>query len=276
MPRKLFCEYNKVFYRISLQKEYLKRDIYDAFSSDIFANTSSTTPLPVIVKGARSKLLKKLDGVDMSAQEHKVTNLKIALKNINGLVIYPNETFSFWHSIGKPTVKKGYLSGLTLTNGAIGYSIGGGLCQLSNITQWLILHSPLQVTELHHHSDAIFPDTERRVPFGTGTSVFYKNVDYRFKNETDQPVQLQLWCDETDLCGELRTTKDFPYKYRLVEENHYFAKENGRYYRNSSIYRIIKDRQNSVILEKELILQNHSAVLYDSSKIPTELIKETT
>ena len=49
--------------------------------------------------------------------------------------------------------------------------VGGGLCQMANMIHWLILHTPLEVTELHHHSDALFPDVKRRVPFGTGTSI---------------------------------------------------------------------------------------------------------
>lgn len=57
----------------------------------------------------------------------------------------------------------------------------------------MVLNSPLTVTELHHHTDALFPDSGRRVPFGTGTSIFYKNVDYRFRNDTDTPVQLLIW-----------------------------------------------------------------------------------
>ena len=48
------------------------------------------------------------------------------------------------------------------------------------------MHSPLKVTELHTHSDALSPDHGTRVPFGTGTSVSYNYVDYRFKNITNQ------------------------------------------------------------------------------------------
>ncbi len=33
---------------------------------------------------------------------------------------------------------------------------GGGLCQMANMIHYLVLNSPLEVTELHHHSDALF------------------------------------------------------------------------------------------------------------------------
>lgn len=33
---------------------------------------------------------------------------------------------------------------------------------MANMIHWLVLHTPLEVTELHHHSDALFPDVKRR------------------------------------------------------------------------------------------------------------------
>lgn len=51
-------------------------------------------------------------------------------------------------------------------------------------------------------------------------------------------------------------------------------KEGDHYYRNSMIYREKVDRITEQILEKELILKNHSKVMYDPKLIPTELIKQ--
>lgn len=139
---------------------------------------------------------------------------------------------------------------------------------------WLVLNSPLTVTELHHHTDALFPDERRRVPFGTGTSVRYNNVDYRFKNNTDQNVQIVVWCENGELCGELRSEREFPCRYKLVEENHHFRKEGKDYYRISQVYRIVIDRLTNEELYKELILDNHSKVMYDHNLIPKEQIRE--
>ena len=55
-----------------------------------------------------------------------------------------------------------------ISSGGFRSGVGGGLCQLANMVHWLLLNSPLTVTELHHHSDALFPDERRTVPFGTG------------------------------------------------------------------------------------------------------------
>ena len=274
--RKLFCERGKICYNISLVKEYLLRDIRDIISvmrGTRFAKTHTAEEMPVILKGHLSVIARKLSGVDMELQRNKETNLIIAARRINGLIIRPGEIFSFWRLVGKPTAKKGYLEGLTISRGRLGRAIGGGLCQLANLIHWLIHNSPLEVTELHHHSDALFPDERRRVPFGTGTSVFYKNVDYRFKNTLSEPVQLLVWVDKGVLYGELRGNTPPKYRYVIREEEHHFKKEGEDFFRCSKIYRDIFDRESGELLRYELILTNHSKVMYDHSLIPKGEIK---
>lgn len=271
MNRKLFCQISPLTYKISILKEYLKIDILDLIRNIKFAKSKVTEPFPIIVKSHRSKILRELNGVDLGLQVNKQNNLLIAGKKINHIVVMPGETFSFWKLIGRPTQKSGYLNGLAISSGNLSTSIGGGLCQLANLIHWLVLHSPLEVTMLFHHSDAIFPDSQRRVPFGTGTSVFYKHIDYRFKNTTNQPIQLLIWQSEGDLCGELRTTDKFPHRYKIEERDSGFIKENEEYYRVSKVYKLTIDNNNKTISEN-LILDNHSKVLYDYSLIPRDQI----
>ena len=271
MKRKYFCEISPLCYKISKQKENMLHDIKDILHKEKFSDTFSDTPLPIVIKNHSSEIMRNLSGVDMKLQQNKKTNLKLASDKINGIIINPGETFSFWKLVGSPTKEKGYLDGLVIQRGELGRGTGGGLCQLANLIHWLVLNSPLTVTELHHHSDAIFPDAHRKVPFGTGTSVSYKNFDYRFKNTTDRPVQLLIWQKDGVLFGELRSDKKFPFVYRIIEENYGFIEEEGVFYRVSQVYRLTLDR-NKQIIHKEVILNNHSKVLYDYSLIPENQI----
>ncbi|MCQ2738261.1 MAG: VanW family protein [archaeon] len=273
MARKLFCEISPLTYKISLFKECMIRNIKDILSDEKIAKKQISEELPNIVKSNSSILIRKLHGVDIKLQENKVTNIELACKKINGIVIKPGETFSYWKVVGKTTKKEGYKEGLVVTRQGLKSGFGGGLCQMANMIHWLVLNSPLTVTELHHHSDALFPDERRRVPFGTGTSVSYSNIDYRFKNTTDQDVQILVWCENGELCGELRSEKEYPYRYKLVEENHHFKKEGEFYYRISQVYRLVIDRKTNKEIDKELILDNHSKVLYDYKLIPKDQIR---
>lgn len=271
--RKLLCQTGKIGYWISLHKEYLLRDVKTFLSGEHYAKTFDKTPMPCLVKGHTSILMRRLHGVDMRLQQGKVTNLRLAVEKLNGIVIRQGESFSFWGLIGAPTQKRGYTEGLVIAGTQLKAGVAGGLCQLANMTHWLVMNSPLTVTELHHHSDALFPDERRTVPFGTGTSVFYKNVDYQFRNDTDQPVQLLFWLTDTDLCGELRTTKPFPHRYRIVEENNHFVQESDGWYRVSKVYRKVIDRETNQEIAKELVLDNHSRVMYDPALLPKEQIR---
>lgn len=274
MARKLFCEYGPVCYKISKKKEALKKDTKDFFQGRKFATKIDKNSFEHIWKGDTRIILRELHGVDMQLQVNKKTNLILAAEKLDGIVIEPGQEFSFWNLVGETSAKKGYLEGLVINNGKLQKGVGGGVCQMANMIHWLVLHSPLQVSELHHHSDALFPDSKRRVPFGTGTSVCYKAVDYRFKNTTDTPVQLRIWVDDNMLCGELRAGKPLDIKYRIFEEdNHYSRDTDGLFYRNSRIYRVTTSRETGEEINRELILKNHSKVLYDYSLIPEDEIR---
>lgn len=87
-------------------------------SSNFFVNIAkerSVDQLPHVIKRHQSLLRRKLGASDPKLQENKITNLRIALQSMNGIVIKPGETFSFWHLIGKPTARKGYIEGLLLS-----------------------------------------------------------------------------------------------------------------------------------------------------------------
>ena len=278
MGRKLFCEINPTCYKISVQKEILKRNLKDFLSGEKIAKSHSDRELPVVVKGHSSVLVRKLHGVDIELQENKAINIQLTCNKINGIIIKPDETFSFWRTVGKVGEKQGYKDGLVISrkNGdgpGLSSGIGGGLCQMANMIHWLVLNSSMTVTELHHHSDALFPDERRKVPFGTGTSIAYKSVDYRFKNETKSDVQILVWIQNGELCGEIRSAEQYPYRYKLTEENNHYRKEEDDYYRISQVYRIVIDRETRQEVAKELILDNHSKVMYDHSLIPKDEIR---
>lgn len=140
----------------------------------------------------------------MRLQENKVINLTLACKKLNGIILKPGETFSFWRLVGKPTKMKGFLKGMVLKNGSFSAGVGGGLCQLSNLIYWMTLHTPLTVTERWRHSHDVFPDANRTQPFGSGATIVYNYIDLQIKNSTPYEYQLNLRVGEKYLEGEWR------------------------------------------------------------------------
>lgn len=275
MAKKLFCEISPLTYAISLKKEIWKRHLKNLFGKVKYAKERSDQKLDVLVSEVHNNMIKRGPGIDEQLQRNKADNIRLACSRINGLIIRPGETFSFWNRVGKTSKKNGFSDGRVIVNGRLVSGVGGGLCNLANNLNLIVLHSPLTVTEVHHHSDALAPDPGgKRVPFSAGTSVNYNFIDYRFRNDTLQPVQLCTWCDGDDLHTELRTTELFPETFRIVEDNHHFHQEpNGKFYRISKIYRETIDRATGEVMKKELVWDNHSEVMFDYSLIPKEQIR---
>ncbi|WP_338814162.1 VanW family protein [Bernardetia sp. Wsw4-3y2] len=253
--------------RIFLGKKYyrIKRYFRWYFYTNNFAKERQTQKkLPFLVKNHQSMLLRPLMGVDMKLQEQKITNLKLAADRINGLIIKPNQTFSFWFLVGKPTKKRGFLEGLVLEKGKTAVGIGGGLCQLANLLHWILLHSPLEITERWRHSYDVFPDAQRKVPFGSGATVAYNYIDLQFKNTTLQDFQLNFEINETHLKGELLTTIDLKENYQIKENKHFFRQEDwGGYSRHNELERILTDKETNQEIMREIIAQNHALLMYE-------------
>lgn len=239
-----------------------------------FAKTIEKKKLPVIISEHSSHLIKKGKGIDPVLQQNKAENIDIASKTMNGMLIRPGEVFSFWKTVGKITAQKGYKDGRVILQNKIRPGRGGGLCNLANTLNILILHSPLTITEFHKHSDALAPDAGGvRVPMSAGTSVSYNYIDYRFQNNTDQTFQLCIWCENEELKAELRSEHDVPYRYEIVEEDHHFHKEGDKYYRISKIYRDTIEKATQKMIDHQLIWDNHSMVMFDEAMIPKEWIR---
>ena len=264
MSRKLFCEISPFTYRLSMEKEILKRKLKDFFRKTVFAHERTSDSMPILVYQHKSLIRRRLGNVDMQLQENKATNLALAVTHIHGLLIRPGETFSVWKLVGRTSERKGYKEGLTIAKGQPSKGIGGGLCQLSNLIHWMILHSELTIVEHHHHDGLdLFPDFGRKIPFGTGTSISYNYIDYRVKNETANTYQLRLWVDGEYLCGELRAKAPQPHTFHIHAENEYFSRKGDAIYRNGQVYRDVIDRVTGRHLESQLIRTNHAKVMYD-------------
>ena len=264
MKRKLFCEISPFTYWLSTEKEIAKRHLKDLTQKTCFAKERADNSLPELIYSHNSLIRRRLGNVDMRLQENKATNLALAVSRIDGVLIRPGESFSLWKMIGRTTKRKGYKEGLTIAKGVPSQGIGGGMCQLSNLIHWMVLHSDLTITEHHHHDGLdLFPDFGRQIPFGTGTSISYNYLDYRVKNNTDNTYQLRLWVDDEYLCGELRAVDPQPHTFHIHAENEFFSREEGVIYRNGEVYRDIIDSTSGNLLESQLIRTNHAKVMYE-------------
>ncbi|MDR0674251.1 MAG: VanW family protein [Zoogloeaceae bacterium] len=261
-PRKLLSQRHPLFYFMAVWARRILRYCAWYFDGRTYARKRATEKLAFRIKKHQSVLFKKLGESDTQWQIHKIVNLKIAAQRINGILIRPGETFSFCRLVGLPTRRKGYLEGMELSFGKARAGIGGGICQMSNLVHWLVIHSPLTVTERYHHSFDPFPDDGRVLPFGSGATIFYNYRDYQFTNDTDRTFQINLWFSEKCLEGELRVDREFDHTWHVFEKEHQFLKIEGAFYRKNEIWRHKIRRFKGDILATELVTRNFARVSY--------------
>jgi len=252
--------------RLLMGKAYYTAKRYKQwyFSGRVYTNNISREPYTYSVFTHSTPLLRKLKDVDMQLQYNKIVNLKIAIKKLNGIVLKPGETFSYWKLIGKPIYKKGYLDGLVLcADGNFKAGVGGGLCQLSNLIYWMTLHTGLTITERYRHSHDIFPDVSRTQPFGTGATCSYPSLDLQIYNGTNFEFQLLLHLTKDNLVGEWRSTEESMNSYELYEKEHSITPALfGGYVRNNIIYRRTYNK-NIGLIKDEYVTENHAYMIYN-------------
>jgi len=274
MARRLFCEISPLTYEISVAKMRLMRHAKNLRSRKRFAQTKAA-PLPVLLYSYKSLIRRKLGNVDMTLQENKAVNLSLAAPKVSGVVIRPGETFSFWQLVGPCPKRQGYREGLTITAGTPTKGIGGGMCQFTNLLHWLTLHSPLEITEHHHHDGYdLFPDYGRQIPFGCGTSILYNYLDYQVANHTAHTFQFIVYTNETYLCGELRVSEAQPCAYHIIEEDAHFVRRGEDYFRRNRIFQQVVDKVTGNEQRRTLLKQSHAKVLYDAQFIDPALLRE--
>ena len=105
---------NPLLFRARVAQLRAARRLSDRARLPPFANTRSVDPLPVLITAHASPLRRRLRTTDPTLHEGKVSNLRLAVDAMDGIVLRPGEVFSYWHTVGAPSTQRGYRDGLVL------------------------------------------------------------------------------------------------------------------------------------------------------------------
>lgn len=252
-------------FRRMLGREFyiLKRKFKWYFSGESYAKVDKKATCDHVVMEHKSTLLRQLKDVDMRLQYNKITNLQLATKPIDGVVIKPGETFSIWRMVGRPSARKGYKVGMMIHNGKVAEGVGGGLCQLGNLLYWMALHTPLSITERWRHSYDVFPDVNRTIPFACGATLAYNYIDLQLKNETNKTFKINLWLDEQYLHGCIWCDQPLETTYEVYESDHCITQQSwGGYTRHNRIWRKVTNQKTGEV-NHELVAENNAIMMYN-------------
>jgi vancomycin resistance protein YoaR len=161
-------------------------------------------PLPVIkiqpeitaadYKNVEQELLGKYTTYYGSSAPGRKTNIKLAVKTINGMVLNPGEEFSFNGVVGERRPDRGYKPAPVLVRGKHAVDYGGGICQVSTTLYNAIDRAGIKSTMVIHHSANV-----GYVPVGRDATVSWNGPDYKFVNNFNKPILIKILADGATL-----------------------------------------------------------------------------
>ncbi len=208
-----------------------------------YADEVSGTALPHEAFRASSLLINEKSGRDIRYQYNKVHNLKLAAATIDGLLIRPGQTFSFWQRARSADREVPYKDGLVLSGGKLVAARGGGLCQLSTLLFWLFLHTPMTAVEHTGHPSEEFPSTTPELPFGTDATISEGWLDLKVKNDTPYTFQLDITFDERCMYGRILSDAELPERYEIFNRSLSYYESVGRVFRVCTVDRRAVSKQ---------------------------------
>ena len=120
----------------------------------------------------------------------RIHNIRLALETINGTCLEPGEVFSFNGVVGERTEETGYRPAPAYSRMQTVMEYGGGICQVSSTLYAAVAQTGLEIVERHSHSLNV-----NYIPRGMDATVDWGNKDFKFANNTDEPIYIVGYVD---------------------------------------------------------------------------------
>ncbi|PJE70374.1 hypothetical protein COU97_00020 [Candidatus Shapirobacteria bacterium CG10_big_fil_rev_8_21_14_0_10_48_15] len=124
----------------------------------------------------------------------RVHNLTLAANKLNGVLVPPEEIFSFNEKVGEISVATGYRRAYIIKEGRTILDDGGGVCQISTTMFRAALAAGLPITERQAHAYRVSYYEQQYQP-GFDATVFSPSPDLKFKNDTPGHILIQTDVD---------------------------------------------------------------------------------
>lgn len=134
----------------------------------------------------------------------RVFNVKLGAQKLNGVLIKPQEEFSFLDTVGEIDGKEGWQAGLVIKGKELVPEYGGGVCQVSTTMFRAAVFAGLLITERFGHSLPVVYYN----PQGFDATVYSPHPDLRFVNDTPSNILVQTKVQGTKLIFEFYGTPD--------------------------------------------------------------------
>lgn len=125
---------------------------------------------------------------------NRIYNITLAATRLNGILVEPDEEFSFNKALGDISSFTGYKQAYIISGGKTILGDGGGVCQVSTTFFRALLNAGLNITERNAHSYRV-GYYEQDAPPGLDATIYVPTVDLKFKNDTGNYILIQSSVD---------------------------------------------------------------------------------
>jgi vancomycin resistance protein YoaR len=125
---------------------------------------------------------------------NRIYNIELASKRLSGILVKPNETFSFAKALGDVSAFTGYKQAYVIQNGRTVLGDGGGVCQVSTTLFRALLNAGLPIIERNQHAYRVSYYEQDMGP-GFDAAVYVPSVDLKFTNDTKHYLLIQATVD---------------------------------------------------------------------------------
>lgn len=165
-------------------------------------------PAQITKKNAQKLGIRELIGEGVSdfsgSTKSRIHNITTAAKRFDGLVIPPDEEFSFVSVLGPVDGEHGYKEELVIRDNETKPEYGGGICQVSTTVFRGAIFSGMKITQRRNHSYPVHYYT----PTGFDATVYVPAPDFRFINNTPGHILLNMEMEGTELKFRYYGTND--------------------------------------------------------------------
>ena len=169
-----------------------------------------TVPVEITKPELTAKQLKKVLFRDVLAQTttyysggySRTTNVRLTAEACDNTILNPGDEFSYNGIVGERTPERGYQTATIFVDGKSVEDYGGGACQSSSTIYMAVLRADLEVTERRNHQFQI-----TYTPISQDATVAWGSQDFKFVNDTDYPIKIDMSMGDGALTCTIYGTK---------------------------------------------------------------------
>jgi vancomycin resistance protein YoaR len=147
----------------------------------------------------------------------RIQNIIEGLNRINGMIIAPDEEFSFNAAVGDISPEAGFVQGKVIFGGRTIDGVGGGICQVSTTLYRAVLNGGFWVSERHSHGYRVGFYEQNNQPPGLDAAIFQPTADFRFINDTPYHLLIETSIFPQDQSVQVRFYSTNPGRQVVME-----------------------------------------------------------